>query len=294
MRDRMSRGPLLALGLSCGLLGSGPAHAQAWIGQVVGDMMAQGAAAQREQACMTGTAMPDSEVAETRPSAAAAMTGYWQAVRGGGGSANVTAFYQAEGKVGWKSGETNLGLPALTRVSDPFAAPGNDMESAPIGYVRSGDGRTVRGQWRVKRADGSTAGIYDALFRRVDGTWKLSQLTLLSPREYAEPVVQFCHKPNDVLPYRLNYTQTMRTMLTKRADRLRAKAVSARSDADRIAGKGDAAATAEARQRADQAEEKARKAAIEAENSVTANEQAKADAAAADAARAAAVAQFGG
>lgn len=154
--------PALILGLA-----SAPAHAQAWIGQVVGDMIAQQQAMALEQACRMGTPMPPEEINETRASALASINGYWAAVRQG--TANVTPYFHPDSKSKWIAGGKTLGAAALTRIADPFARDDASLDASPIIYFRAGDGRTVGGQWAVRRADASLIGTYVALFRRAEG-----------------------------------------------------------------------------------------------------------------------------
>ncbi|QNA84572.1 hypothetical protein G4G27_11650 [Sphingomonas sp. So64.6b] len=280
------------------LMTSATAHAQIWIGQIVGDMMAQGQAAQQEYNCMTGTAMPPSEIEETRASAETAIKGYWQAVQGGK-ETNVAPFYQTDRKAAWVSGAKTVPLSGLIRITDPFASDGAVLDAQPIAYLRAGDGGTVRGQWAARRADGTLIGTYDAMFKRASGIWKLSRLTLIPSTDYAEPVVQFCHKPNDVLPYRLVSTEQTRAYTAKRAEKLRIKADKAKAEADRAAaaaqGKDSSAALLlvnEKKQRASDAEAKAGAAADAARAAVEANELAKTDAATAETTKAAALAEL--
>lgn len=265
-------------------LASGAAHGQAWIGQVVGDMIARQQAAIQEHACMTGTPMPDSEVSETRATALAAMNGYWVAVRAGGAS-NVSPYYQPDKKAKWISGSTVVPLAGLTRITDPFAVEGAALDPNPLAYFRAGDGSTVRGQWAVRRGDGSLVGSYDAAFRRVAGTWKLVELTLIPAKTYVEPLVQYCHKPGDVLPYRVSWTTSQRRYLEGRAAKLEAKAAKAQAAADKAVGSSESAALT--RKRAADAVTKATGAREEARLAREANELALADAKAAEAARAA-------
>lgn len=267
-----------------GLAASAPAHAQAWLGQVVGDMIAREQAAIQEQACMTGTPMPDSEVAETRATAQAAMSGYWGAVSAGG-AANVAPYYQFDKKAKWVSGSTVVPLAGLARVTDPFAVSGASLDARPLAYFRAGDGSTVRGQWAVRRGDGSLVGTYDAGFRRAAGAWKLVELTLIPATTYVEPLVQYCHKAGDVLPYRVAWTTGQRSYLETRATRLEAKAAKAQAAADKVTGYSEAAALT--RKRAADAATKAKGAREAARLAAEANELALADAKAAEAARAA-------
>ncbi len=277
--------------------GGGKASAQAWIGQIVGNMMANAQAAQQEQNCMTGTPMPDSEIAETRATAQASITGYWQAVQSGQ-NANVAKFFSTGKKTQWVSGKNIIGLAGLNKVQDPFGSPGAVLDQTPLAYFRSGDGGTVHGQWRVRRADGALLGTYDAAFKRTGGTWLLSDLQLLSSAEPVYPLVQYCHKRDDVLPYRLTLTENGRTYTERRAVKMSAKAEKAKAEAEKATTAVDAAKPsnkASKSELATQAADKSQKAyakANEARNfaiqAAEANELAKKDAAAMEAARTAA------
>ena len=92
----------------------GSASAQAWIGQIVGDMMAREAAYAAEMRCMAGEAMPPNEVAEARDPAPALMRGYWTAVSAGQSPA---AAFQINRKTSWTSGSTVLHQARLKRPS---------------------------------------------------------------------------------------------------------------------------------------------------------------------------------
>ena len=286
---------VLAAGLPMlALFASESARAQAWIGQVVGNMIAQEQAAQQEAACMGGADMPDTEIAETRPSAFAAMNGYWGAVRGGT-PADVAAFYQGDRKVSWSAAGATVSGAGLHRVTDPLAQPSAILDAQPLAYLRAGDGTSVHGQWAVRHADGRLIGTLDAAFRRATGQWKLSDLTIYSAREYVEPLVQYCHKVGDVLPYRIASTARSRDYLLKRADRLKAKADKAIAAANAAAERNsDATALQAKRAVADAARAKSDIASKAAQEAVAANELAMTDAKAAEATRTAAIAALKG
>jgi hypothetical protein len=280
--------PMLAI------VASEPANAQAWIGEMVGNMIAQEQAIQREAACMGGTAMPDSEIAETRASAFAAMDGYWNAVRSGA-PADVIPFYRDARKASWRAGGTALDGAALHKLTDPLAQTGAVFDATPLAYLRSGDGSSVHGQWAVRRADGGLIGTLDAAFSRSAGQWKLGDLTVYSATEYVEPLVQYCHKVGDVLPYRVASTTQARDYLVKRADRLKAKADKASAALDHaIARTKDEATLRDKRALADAARAKSLAASQAALEAIAANERANADAKAAADKRAAAIAALKG
>ncbi len=286
---------VLAAMLPLGTLAlSAPAIGQAWIGQMVGDMIAQQRAAELEAACRGGQAMPDSEIAETRASAYAAIDGYWKAVRGGT-PADVSPFFQADRKLSWVGGGMTLNAAGLRNVTDPLAQQGAALDAKPLAYFRSGDGSTVHGQWAVRRADGHLIGTLDAHFRRALGQWKLADLRVYPATEYVEPLVQYCHVVGDVLPYRVESTTQARAYLTKRADKLKVKADKAQAAADKAAARNsDAALLRDQRALADAARAKSDDATKAAQAAIAANEQALADTKAAADARAAAIAALKG
>jgi len=151
---------------------SGAAQAQAWIGQIAGDMAAAQMAAQREHDCMMGIEMFDSEVNETRISTRATMAQYWQSVAGRQAADVRGSFHVDDGKARWNLGEKVVWEGGLARISDPFARTGATLEPEPRSYLRSGDGKAVSGLWAVRGSSGDAIGFYDARFTRVAGTWK--------------------------------------------------------------------------------------------------------------------------
>jgi hypothetical protein len=78
------------------------------------------------------------------------------------------------------------------------------------------------------------------LFTRKAGVWKLSTLELVGADTYADPLVQYCHRVGDVMPYRLRSTKFSREYAEKRLAKATAKAELASAEAT----KAQAAATA--------------------------------------------------
>jgi len=225
---------------------AGTAHAQAWIGQIVGNMMAQEAAARREEACMNGTAMPENEVAEARVPAVAAMQGYFADAKAG------TSFEQrfhADKKTLWTSGALRAGAAELGRQRDSTAAGDTLLEATPLGFVRAGDGSSAMGQWMARTAAGAPVATYSATFTRKIGVWRLSTLSQSPARTYVDPVVQYCHKPGDVLPYRLSVTTQLRAAAEKRFAKAEKRAREAAARAQAPGAPADARAHAEDLQR---------------------------------------------
>lgn len=206
------------------------AQAQAWIGQIVGNMMAQQAAYAQEVACMSGTPMVDKEVAEASTPAPGVMRNYWQAASAG---TAPTSVFVIDKKMRWISAGKELGQTNLGTLADPFARSGGSLVEVPIGFVRAGDAQSALGQWVVRDTAGKRIGTYQGLMRRKGGQWLFSTLTLVGAKEWADPVAQYCHAPGDVLPYRIASTERALEYATKQEAKASVKAAEALAKADR-------------------------------------------------------------
>lgn len=269
---------------------------------MVGNMMVRQQQWAAEQACMTGTAMPEAEVIEALPTTTASMRGYWDAVKAGGASA-VSAHFHASKKSAWTSGGIKTAITSGTKITDPFALPGAILAEAPARLFRSGDGSSVRSQWLVHGSDGVLIGSYDTELRRSGSVWRLYDMTLVPANHYLEPLVQYCHKVGDVMPYRLSTTEASLNYAAKHAAKMTAKAQKAEGEAEKILGRmmnssgaakpGDKIKLAEMTDRAKAARGKADLAKRAEDESARAYAKAKADAQAMEDARAAAKAKLG-
>jgi hypothetical protein len=284
MRNKAIGSVIAAAGL--GAL-CGTAQAQIWIGQIVGNMIAQEAAAQREEACMTGTAMSDKEVAEARSPALATMQGYFADAKAG---VSFEPRFQPDKKSLWTGGGASpgVGVAGMSRQHDGMAGGDTVLEATPLGFVRAGDGSSAFGQWLVRDPAGKKVGTYSALFTRRAGIWRLSTLGQSPAAAYVDPVVQYCHKPGDVLPYRLSSTKWLREAAEKRV----AKAEKRAREADARAA--DPKAPVDARERADSLGRQLARQREALDSARAAEAQAQADAKAAEDAKAAATASLGG
>lgn len=295
MQKLFARG-LGAMALTSAVFGTSEARAQAWIGQVVGNMIANQQAAAQEAACMSGTAMSEAEVAEAINPARSTMASYWRAVQSGK-PANVANLYNLGSKARWSGGGRVLAATQLTAVSDPFATTNASFDEKPLALVRAGDGASARGQWAVRDMAGKRTGTYTALFTRQLGQWHLSALDLSPASEYVDRVVQYCHKGGDVLPYRLTQSQWLHTYTERRSAKAKLKASAATEKAtaaqarvDRDGVKANAQSIEGARLAAERASKMVQEAAArDTEATATANAAAtaKADADAWEAERAA-------
>lgn len=229
---------LVAAGLVAQFACAGPAQAQAWIGLMVGDMMARQQAYQQEMACQAGTPMVPKEVAEAADPAPALIQGYWSAVQSG--KAPLASFI-IDKNTRWTAGTSVLDQKTLAGIKDPFAQPGNSLNPQPLALVRAGDGSSAQAQWQVRDPAGKLVGTYNAVLRRRTGTWLLSSLELVDARTWVDPVVQYCHKPGDVLGYRLTNTRRAAVFAEKQFAKAKRKEGEARAKAEAAAAEADAA-----------------------------------------------------
>jgi hypothetical protein len=175
-----------------------------------------------------GTPLPQSEIDATRGYTSTSMATYVLALGRTGGPANVQRAWQfGDRGASWKSGRIQLGYDRLTNVVDPFVASGARIDPAPSTYLRAGDGELVEGLWGARDASGALVGVYDATFTRVEGVWRLHSLTLLQAYEAPAELVQYCHRPGDVAPYRAAWEGRQRQIEARRATK---------SSVDRTAG----------------------------------------------------------
>lgn len=196
MKLRLGRIASRLVPVAAALTVAGPASAQIWIGQVVGNMAAQQARAQ----CMSGQPLPPDEIAEALDPARLVMSHYWDRASAAD-AADVTGAFHERGRADWVSGETTRRRTQLRAVSDPFARQaGAVFEAEPRVFVRAADGGSARGLWRVDpaQAGGQPLGYYLADFRRSGGDWKLRRVELLPGAATPPEVTQYCNAPGDI------------------------------------------------------------------------------------------------
>lgn len=239
---------IVPLAAAAVMLLPGTAMGQAWIGQVVGNMMAQQAAAAQELACMNGQAMNDAEVAEASTPAPAVVRAYWEAMLAGRSPAEQ---FILNARTRWTGGGQTFDRNGLARIRDGFAVRGNQLAEQPLGFVRAGDGQSALGQWQVSDGADRPVGLYQILFRRQQGRWLVSTMELVDARSWVDPVVQYCHQRGDVLPFRVRNAEQVLAVSERREARARQRL----ADAVRRAEAAEAAALAnpDSRRRADDA-----------------------------------------
>lgn len=196
-----------------------PAGAQAWIGSVVGNMVAQ----EKEHACMIGTVLPDAEIAEARDPATATMQLYWSRASAGD-AADVSAAFHPRGSAEWVTKASATKRAGLARINDPIArGAGMTLAAAPVRFVRAGDGGSARGMWQASGAAGSS--LYLADFDRRAGIWKLSRL---EGGAADGGITQYCHKPGDVEVYQAAIAEREARRAAKKAAKRARQEASAR------------------------------------------------------------------
>lgn len=128
---------------------SAPAFGQAWIGQVVGQMAAQQAAAAQEAACRQGTPASDKTQAWALSSSEEAMAAYLQLSPSSKPSALGKVFALKREDASWK-GPDGTKVP-LTQVSARLEGPKPKLERTA--FVVAGDGTSARGIWKATWAE---------------------------------------------------------------------------------------------------------------------------------------------
>ena len=191
-----------------------------------------------EMACRRGFPVHPSEVSSTTFRSAALMSSYWSKVQSG--QVPLGSFLLNK-HTRWTAGAVSLDAKTLAAMKDPYAAEGNNLVPKPLRLVRAGDGATALGLWQVNDAAGRPVGTYRALLRLKKRDWWLSSLELVEPNGWAEPVVQYCHVPGDVLGYRQASAKAAVADAQKRLSAARQEEASARADADKASAAAEAA-----------------------------------------------------
>ncbi|HEY0148958.1 MAG TPA: hypothetical protein VGB70_08120 [Allosphingosinicella sp.] len=179
-----------------------PAAAQySPVAAAIGNTIANMAAAEAENRCMSGQPLNDKEVGEARTGGEAAMRQYLQLAAKGAKADARAAFARKPKHQIWSAGGTQG---SAASVDDPLArrAAAGEAVLAPLGLVRAGDGGSALGIWALNaKAGGQPLGYYETAFRREAGVWKLSRLTLVEGGAAPALATQYCHKLGDVEPY---------------------------------------------------------------------------------------------
>jgi len=191
-----------------------------------------------EMACRRGFPIHPSEVSSATFRSTAMLSAYW--LKAQAGQVPLDGFLLNK-DTRWTAGEVSLDSKTLVKMKDPFAAQGNELVLKPLRFVRAGDGASALGLWQVNDAAGQPIGTYRALLRLKKRDWWLSSLELVEPKAWAEPVVQYCHVPGDVLGYRLANAKTAVADAQRRLSAARQVEAGARASADKARAAAEAA-----------------------------------------------------
>ncbi len=249
-RNAAAIAAVLAVQLTC----TGPAQAQYYGGYFSTLQLINGLGNMpSDVACQKGTPLSVNAVAATRQVAMTQVRGYWDALSSRG---FPLGFFLIDKHVRWTFGTTVLDKMTLATIKDPWAVPGSNLVTEPVGYAFAGDGLTAVGQWHVLDAGGQVVGTYQATFNMSKQQPRSSTLQLVGPQSWIDPVAQYCHKSGDVIGYRLKLAREGMAFAAPRltaarqdegATRARAeKAIAAAAAAPGDAAKQDAAHKADA------------------------------------------------
>jgi hypothetical protein len=186
------------------LAGASPAAAQYGIipmviGTTIGNMAASGAV--DEKCLLNKRPAPEAAVAESRAGAETVMRDYLR-LAAAAPRADVSAAFTAKARLRyWVRGGKDT---FVTGVEDPFAhavAEGRASVGAPVAFVRSGNGATALGLWRVEGGSGEPLGHYRVNFRREAKAWRATRMDLVEPPAEPDSVAYYCDVPGDSEAY---------------------------------------------------------------------------------------------
>ncbi|QYJ07020.1 hypothetical protein [Qipengyuania flava] len=150
--------------------------------------------------CMTGTAPPENEIAEARDPAPRLVQSYFDAAQSGG---KLTGAFRDKKKASWTHAGRTVLYAEIDQQSDPLVAAGNRLDPEPLRFFRAGNFQSAQGQWSVLDASGAVAGVYDVVFKRQKGIWRIDALTVLGADETVAPAMQYCMEPGDVTEHKV-------------------------------------------------------------------------------------------
>ena len=178
-----------ALGLAL-VAAPGASHAQAWIGQVVGDMAARQAEAAREQACRSGTPAPEPVRAHADRQTTALMTAYFDLSSRSRArdidrvfARNQSTWMSVDGSIHVTSLGERLDIPTPTLTRRAFVVAGDEM--------------TARGVWSAVDEAGANS-FYAVDFTSTPGffsgaTWRIKAMTIFPGDQQPENPGVYCH-----------------------------------------------------------------------------------------------------
>ncbi len=160
--------------------------------------------------------MSDSEIDEARLPAPLVMQAYFDAAQSG---EPVSPMFRLTSKTSWTLGDLIVGEDELDSQSDPLAVTGNTLDTDTLRFFRAGTHQTAQGQWLVLTPEDDVAGVYNGLFQRERGEWKLQELEIFRADDEVAPIRHYCSEPGDLNERRVNGLETQITNLERQLER---------------------------------------------------------------------------
>jgi hypothetical protein len=193
--QRMTRTvALFAAVTAVALASSDLAWAQAWIGQIAGEMAAEEQQAALERACLAGAPADPDDVAKANKRIEKAMDAYFELTSSSTPRQIRRVFTSDKDDIRWKDTSGEVPLDQLGARLD-LPTPQRTLEALVVG----GDDMTAQAIWSVSPVEGSDIAYYGGDFVNEGwlGGWKLWHLQVF--RAAAKPDVPhaFCHFDSD-------------------------------------------------------------------------------------------------
>lgn len=174
----------------CALAAAGPASAQAWIGQVAGNMAAQQAAAAAEAACQAGTPAAPKDIERANADVGPLLAAYFDLDASAKPAALKKVFaLKAEG-----GGYADVNGPAkFDALGARLDAPTPTLNR--LSFIVGGDAMSARGVWEAKAGD-TVVGYYaiDFLATGVwNPGWRIMRMTVFPADRQPTAPGAYCH-----------------------------------------------------------------------------------------------------
>ena len=188
-------GAALAAGLTLCLIPAEVA-AQAWIGQVAGNMVAQQQAAAQEAACRAGTPAPPADVENARVRTGELMTGYF-ALTARSRPRDIQKVFARRDDVSWADA---AGAVPVLALGERLEIPAPTL--TPVSFVVGGDLGSARGVWSATDESGSRTAWYAVDFLGTPGfwggaSWRVWHMTVFPADQEPEAPGAYCHYDPD-------------------------------------------------------------------------------------------------
>jgi hypothetical protein len=169
-------------------------HAQAWIGQIAGDVAAQQEQAAQEQACLAGAPADPDAVQRARSRIEKAMVAFFDLTSSATPREIRGAFTSDKNDIRYKDVSGEVAFDQLgARLDTP--APQRTL----VAMVVSGDGLTAQAIWSVAPADGNDIAYYAGDFVNEGwiGGWRIWHLDALPASQMPDVPPAYCHFNTD-------------------------------------------------------------------------------------------------